>query len=262
MSGRDWEALGSQQAPSWYLDPVVARQKRDVYLGLLERWRKGTQADRILKTDLFEEAFGEDRLLPDLFPTARIVLGIDQAFSTARAAADRELHGRVAVSDVRRMGFGAETFDLVVSTSTLDHFTCREDFVASLEEISRILRPGGLLILTLDNPLNPLYAPLRWLSRTGLAPFYLGYTPSIGPLKRTLGEAGFEVGEVDWLLHNPRLISTALFLICRRVFGRRADAPVRFLLRCFGLLSKLPTRRFTACFQAVSARKRGGPDLA
>lgn len=59
------------------------------------------------------------------------------------------------------MGFAAETFDLVVSTSTLDHFTCREDLVTSLEEISRVLRPGGLLILTLDNPLNLLYPPLR-----------------------------------------------------------------------------------------------------
>jgi hypothetical protein len=109
----------------------------------------------------------------------------------------------------------------------------------------------------LDNPLNPLYAPLRWLSQSGLAPFCLGYTPSIGRLKQMLGQAGFEVCEVDWLIHNPRLISTALFLVCRRAFGRRADAPVRFLIRCFDLLSKLPSRRYTACFQAVLARKQG-----
>lgn len=261
MGGRDWEQLGRQQTPSWYLDPVVAKQKRDVHLELVGKWRRGGHAERILKTDLFEEAFGDDRFLPDLFPTARIVLGIDEAFSTAQAASRRDLCGRVAVSDVRRVAFAQETFDLVVSTSTLDHFTCREDFVASLKELHRILRPGGLLILTLDNPLNPLYPPLRWLSRTGFTPFYLGYTPSVWSLKRMLDHAGFEVGEVDWLLHNPRLISTTLFLLCRRAFGRHADAPVRFLIRLFDVLSKLPTRRFTACFQAVSAQKRNGEEM-
>ena len=121
-----------------------------------------------------------------------------------------------------------------------------------------MMRPGGLLILTLDNPANPLYAPLRWYSRTRFAPFYLGYTPRLGALKQVLGEAGFEVEQVDWLLHNPRLVSTALFLACRRLLGRWADGPVSWLLEAFGLLGRLPTRRWTACFQAVAARKVGG----
>ena len=122
-----------------------------------------------------------------------------------------------------------------------------------------MIRPGGLLILTLDNPSNPLYPPLRLLGRTRFGPFYLGYTPSMRTLKRILREAGFEVEQTGWLLHNPRLISTAGFLLLRRIFGRRAEAPITFLLRCFALMGKLPTRRWTACFQAVSARKPARP---
>ena len=122
-----------------------------------------------------------------------------------------------------------------------------------------MIRPGGLLILTLDNPANPLYTPRRLPGRTRFAPFYLGYTPSLRKLKCALREVGFEVEQVDWLLHNPRLISTALFLLLRRLFGRRADAPITFLLNCFALLGKLPTRRWTSCFQAVSARKPARP---
>jgi SAM-dependent methyltransferase len=258
MNRDAWEKLGSQSKPSWYLDPVTAKQKRDVHLELIGRWSARLAAERILKTDLFEEAFGEDRVLPGLFPGARIVAGIDISFSTAREAARRfsELAGRVAVSDVRRCGFGSGAFDLVLSTSTLDHFVCRDEFLQAVAELSRVLRPGGLLILTLDNPWNPLYAPLRWLSRITRFPFFLGYTPSMRTLKTDLRDAGFDVEEHDWLLHNPRLLSTILFLMTRKVFGKRADGGISALLEAFAFLGRLPTRRWTACFQAVAARKR------
>ena len=47
---------------SWYLDPLVARQKRDKHLALLQAWWNGGSA-MVLKTDLFEEANGYDELL-------------------------------------------------------------------------------------------------------------------------------------------------------------------------------------------------------
>ena len=201
--------------------------------------------------------------MPDIVPLADYVCGIDESFSTTRAAAMRGARGRVIVSDVRQTALKTEAFDLVISTSTLDHFTNSDDFRSAIQEIYRMIRPGGRLILTLDNPSNPLYAPLWLLSQTRFAPYYLGYSPSMRTLKRILREAGFEVEHVDWLLHNPRLISTALVLSLRRLFGRRADAPISLLLRGFALLGKLPTRRWTACFQAVSARRPAeGPLLA
>jgi hypothetical protein len=74
-------------------------------------------------------------------------------------------------------------------------------------------------------------------------------------LVRRLEEAGLEVLATDVLIHNPRLISTLLFLALRRLLGRRADAPIRTLLKLFAALGHLPTRRFTACFVAACARK-------
>jgi len=258
MNRDAWVKLGLQQRPSWYLDPLVAQQKREAHLELIGRWSAGLAAESVLKTDLFEEAFGEDRVLPGLFPGARVVAAIDASFPTAHAATCRfkELTGCVAVSDVRQCGFSAGAFDLVLSTSTLDHFVCRNEFLSAMAELSRILRPGGLMILTLDNPGNPLYAPLRWLSRTSLFPFFLGYTPSMRILKADLHKAGFDVEAQDWLLHNPRLLSTALFLMSRKVLGKHADVGISALLKAFAILGRLPTRRWTACFQAVAARKR------
>lgn len=240
------------------MDPVVAAQKRDVHLALIRKWWAATGQECVLKTDLFEEAFGEDCILPALAPGARFVCGIDTASSTARAAFLRVPQARIVACDARRMCFKPAAFHLVVSTSTLDHFENQEDFFLALREIHGLLRPGGLLILTLDNPSNPLYWPLRLLSQTRLAPFLLGYTPSLTALKRALGDSGFEVERTEWLLHNPRLISTALFLCCRKLLGRRADEPIAWLLAFFAWLGKLPTRRWTACFQAVAARKPAG----
>lgn len=251
-----WEDLGSRPQPSWYLDPLAARQKRDAHLDLIRRWWPPSHPHRILKTDLFEEAFGLDCILPAIAPRVRFACGIDQAFSTALAAARRYPASPALASDVRHLPFSSASFDLVLSTSTLDHFAHPSDFLTAIAEIHRILRPGALLILTLDNPSNPLYAPLHWFSHTPLAPFSLGYTPSLPTLRSVLDKAGFDIEHEDFLLHNPRLVSTALFLLCRRLLGRYGDLPIAVLLRAFAALHRLPTRRWTACFQAVAARKR------
>jgi SAM-dependent methyltransferase len=251
-----WDRLGHRKQPSWYLAPEVARQKRELNLGLIHRWAAGAP-QRILKTDLFEEAFGEDQLLGGLFPPDRGVYACDVAHTTARAAALRfpELAGGLLVMDVRRPAFREASLDLIISTSTLDHFASREEFRSSLAALAGMLRPGGRLILTLDNPLNPLLAPLRWYTRWRRGPFPLGYTPFLSTLRRDLEGLGLTVEAHDWLIHNPRGFSTALFLILRRLLGRRATAPISCLLAIFNLLDRLPTRRFTACFQAVAARK-------
>jgi SAM-dependent methyltransferase len=256
--GREvWETLGNQDSPSWYLHPLVARQKRDVYVDLIRRWTQGRQDRTILKTDLFEEAFGGDYLLPGLFPEARLVCGMDSAFSTARRAALRHesLSTRVAVMDAQTPAWGAGRFDLILSTSTLDHFEERAEFIRSIVALAELLRPGGLLILTLDNPLNPLYHLLRRYSRRKAAPFPLGYTPGFGTLCSDLRACGLEIGEDEWILHNPRGLSTLLFVGLQKLFGRRADGLVKGCLRTFELLGRLPTRRFTACFQSVAVYK-------
>lgn len=257
MERRIWEDLGSRPAPSWYLDPLAARQKRDVHLELIRRRTAGMCVTRALKTDLFEDAFGEDCLLEALFLDVPVVCGMDEALSTTRAAA-RRLAGRrlrTLVTDVRRLGLGARVFDVVVSPSTLDHFDGRADYLLALAEVARVLRPGGLLIITMDNPWNPLYAPLRWASRRGLLPYPLGYTPSVSRLEQDLREVGLSPEGRDWLLHNPRGVSTAVFLGLRRLLGRRADPLVGALLAAFEHLGRAPTRAVTACFHAVTARR-------
>ena len=174
-----WEELGSRAEPSWYLDPLVARQKRAVHLELAARWLPPTGIRSILKTDLFEEAFGEDHVLLDLAPSASLRCGMEESYTTTVAAARRfaALRGTLLVADIRSTGLRDSCFDAIVSTSTLDHFQTRAEFLQALDEIHRLLRPDGALLLTLDNPWNPLYPPLRLLSGTRFAPFPLAMRP-------------------------------------------------------------------------------------
>ena len=69
---------------------MVARQKADAFLGLVERWRDPAATGPTLKTDLFEEANGEDALAPgDSQRRAGRCVGLDLDLRTARRARRR-----------------------------------------------------------------------------------------------------------------------------------------------------------------------------
>jgi len=74
-------------------------------------------------------------------------------------------------------------------------------------------------------------------------------------LVRKLEAAGLEIADTDYLIHNPRVLSTLAFLTLRKIFGRSASRPIRWLLGAFAVLDRLPTRGLTSCFVAVCARK-------
>ncbi len=255
-SAREWERVGTRESPSWYLDPLVAEQRRRIHQELVWQWTRGLAIQRVLKTDSFEEAHGDDCILFDLFPRA-CSLGMDLSLSTARRAQLRSPNERVRflVSDVVNLAIRPGSIDAIVSTSTLDHLDSRGELERAIGQLADVLRPGGVLVITLDNPWNPAYAVLRLASHRGWLPFRLGYTASLSRLTRCLQDAGLEVTATGALIHNPRIVSTAFFRALRLLLGRRADVPIRALLAAFAALGRLPTRHFTACFMAACARK-------
>lgn len=260
MPDRSWEAVAARGDSSWYLDPLVAQQKRLTHLRLLRDWSAGAPPGPILKTDLFEEANGQDELLSG-FPPEATIIGMDVAPTTVVSARRRSTRASVffVVTDSRRIGLASGSVGVVFSNSTLDHFETRDEIEASIRELVRVLRPGGRLIVTLDNPKNPLYGLLRWVCRRGWAPFVVGQTASLDELTALMRSAGLEVTDTAFFIHNPRLVSTAMFIVLRRLLGRRADGPVRTLLGLFAALDRLPTRGHTACFVGACGRKGSRP---
>jgi SAM-dependent methyltransferase len=247
---------------AWYLDRVVALQKKHVHLGFIRRGVRDAEARIFLKTDLFEESGGEDQILFDLHRPGCTGIGMDMATDTVIQAARRcpapGIH--FLACDIRHPALRPGSMDLILSISTLDHVESAADFRAGLGELVQLLSPGGLLIVTLDNPQNPMYHPLRWASRRGWLPFKLGYTASMRELNRLLAQLGLEILANEWLLHNPRMISTLLCLGLRKLLRKHADRPIRALLMLFAVLGRLPTRRWTACFVAACARRPPAAD--
>jgi ubiquinone/menaquinone biosynthesis C-methylase UbiE len=86
------------------------------------------------------------RQLAARVPAAAELAGIDAApamIETARAAA-RGDRLRFSAGVAERLPFAAETFDLVVTTTSFDHWA---DQQAGLAECARVLTPGGQLVL-------------------------------------------------------------------------------------------------------------------
>ena len=230
-------------------------------------WRRHSDAvnirlfDRLLKTDLFDEAFGEG-LYPLLASRAKEVIGLDLAAQALSAAGARHPRLRAVNGDVRRLPFASDHFDIVVSNSTLDHFTDLDDIARSIRELHRVLKNGGYLLITLDNPANPLIGlrnslPFSLWSRLGLVPYFVGATLGPRPLSRLLRETGFETVDVQTVLHCPRVLAVAVAGLLAKVGGTAAQRRYLRLLSAFERLAALPTRFVTGNFVAVKARKMG-----
>jgi ubiquinone/menaquinone biosynthesis C-methylase UbiE len=230
-----------------------------VNCALLERWLAAEPCRMLLKTDLFDEAMGAG-LFPLLARHARRVTALDVAPSVLAAAGSRHPQLLAVAADVRQLPFVDETFEVVVSNSTLDHFEARDQILVALRGLHRVLCRGGRLLLTLDNLANPVVAarsvlPFALLRRLRLADYPAGATCGPWRLRRMLREAGFEVLETATLLHCLRAPAVAM---ARRLqhAGTREER-VRFLrrLRRWERLAQLPTRFLTGYYIGISARK-------
>jgi SAM-dependent methyltransferase len=254
-----WDDVAQQMIDGpHYLDDAVGRQKRYAHLHLLQRWLNGHSGEIALKTDLFEEAFGPDDLLSEVPVNHTLVIGMDVSpMIVARARDEQAQKGGQGTCylacDVRNMPLKSGSLDLILSTSTLDHFSSRQHIKDSLDELARSLSTDGLLIVTLDNGSNIFYPLLRLLSRVGLGPYHIGSTLSIKALISNLESAGLEVTDTAAIIHNPRVLVTFAAQTMHRLCPRRAGRWIRSMLRVFEHLEGRRTQYLTACFIAARA---------
>jgi len=248
---RYWEAVGAEWQASQPDHQLWRAHSDAVNRAWLASWWPQRHVERVLKTDLFDEAVGEG-LHGLLVSRARFVVGIDIALTTLRAA-------RAGIcADVRQLPFPDGAFDVCVSNSTLDHFETEEELVASLRELRRVLRPRGKLLLTLDNAANPLIAirnalPFPLLRHLGLMPYRTGVTCGPGRLRDLLRETGFDVEEMGALLHCLRALAVRRAAAVQRSgHTARRERFLAGLMKC-ERLARWPTRWLTGNLVAVKA---------
>lgn len=172
----------------------------------------------IFKTDLWDEA-KNTRILAWAGARGARAYGIDISEPTviqARAA----FHGnplRCAVSDVRELPFRDASFDAVYSMGTIEHF---DETERAVEEMARVLKPGGRAIVGVPNRHDPFLRPLLATVLQALGLYAYGYEKSYSrrALREMLERAGLTVVDETAILFIPgwlRMLDLACHSWCR-----------------------------------------------
>ncbi len=181
----------NQIAPAWYnfRHWSIFRSELEA---LASRWREG----KLLNIGC---AHG-----PDFLPFRRgfDLYGVD--FSCEMLKFARKYSQKfnftvdLSLADVSQLPYSDETFDWVISVATYHHLKGKEERQAALNELRRVLRPGGEAFITVWNHWQPRFwfkpqqvtVPWRQKGKTLQRYYYLFSYPE---LEKLVKQAGFEV---------------------------------------------------------------------
>jgi SAM-dependent methyltransferase len=178
---------------------------------------------RILKTDLWDEA-KNTRILVWAGRQGARTFGVDISepiVIQARAEFERGpgpphvLQG--AVGDVRALPFLDASFDVIYSMGTIEHF---DETELAVEEMARVLKPGGRAIVGVPNRHDPFLRPLLATVLQAVGLYGYGYEKSYSrrALRQMLEKAGMDVIAETAILFIPgwlRMLDLACHAWCR-----------------------------------------------
>lgn len=174
----------------------------------------------ILKTDLWDEA-KNTRILTWASGQGARAFGVDISAPIviqARASftpGSQKLRG--AVGDVRELPFRDASFDAIYSMGTIEHF---EETERAVDEMARVLKPGGRAIIGVPNRRDPFLRPLFVTALQAVGLYGYGYEKSYsrGALRQMLEKAGLQVVAETAILFLPgwlRMLDLACHTWCR-----------------------------------------------
>lgn len=100
------------------------------------------------------------------------------------------------VADATQLPFATATFDVVCAFSTIDHIPTPAERQKALEEMARVTRPGGHVVVTVPNRWNRYYdRTVRRMMAEGTSDFGFEYRYSPPELRRALSGTGMVVEE-------------------------------------------------------------------
>lgn len=181
----------NQVAPGWYSFRhwSIFRNELEV---LVKRWQKG----KLLNLGC---AHG-----PDFLPFTRSfdLYGVDFSAEMLRFARkySQKFNFEVDLSlaDIGCLPYSDETFDWAISVATYHHIRGKEKKKAALDELRRVLKPGGEALITVWNRWQPRFwfsrrevtVPWRKKSKILYRYYYLFSYPE---LQKQVKKAGFEI---------------------------------------------------------------------
>jgi SAM-dependent methyltransferase len=176
---------------------------------------------KILKTDLWDEA-KNTRILAWASRQGARAYGVDISPPIVEQA--RRAFGepggqplRDAVGDVRDLPFRTDSFDAIYSMGTIEHF---DETERAVEEIARVLKPGGSAIIGVPNRNDPFLRPLFVTLLQAIGMYGYGYEKSYSrrALRHMLEAAGLTIVAETAILFIPgwlRMLDLACHTWCR-----------------------------------------------
>jgi ubiquinone/menaquinone biosynthesis C-methylase UbiE len=147
----------SSLASTYNKNNYVLAGKRGKYPDIFRRHGYILEMMKGLQGRALEIGCGSGELLCSLLKRNFEVVGIDLAQSMIEASRDlvvQRCEGKrvdAAVADIENLPFRAESFDLVIAAGVIEYLASDEK---ALRGLYRILRPGGVVILSVRNKVN------------------------------------------------------------------------------------------------------------
>jgi SAM-dependent methyltransferase len=199
----EWERVASSWQDFSAARSTLYYRRREI--ALIERWLWPVAGKRVLKLDLWNEAFNT-RILHWLDAQGAEIVALDgSGVVTARARANA-LAGGVRLgllrADIRDLPLADASFDLAYTMGTIEHIA---EYRQALGELRRVLRPGGRAIVGVPHRWNLFLRPLlvNVLSAFGAYPYAPEKSFGAAELRRDLRAAGFRVLDRGGLLLTP-----------------------------------------------------------
>lgn len=108
------------------------------------------------------------------------------------------------IGDATNLVIEDEYYDVVVSFSTIDHIPGNENRVKAVKEMSRVIKPGGYLVITVPNRWDIIYSyRSNKLQKAKKAVFGYEYQFSPLELKKMIMSNGLKIIECASTIFNP-----------------------------------------------------------
>ena len=191
---------------------------------LISRWRfalEMVEATVVPGAKVLDVGCGTGAMGGGLMRRGYEVWGVDLAEAMIRYVQERLGRGRFGVGDIEHIPFRDNTFDAVVCLGVVEYLEKDEP---ALREVRRVLRPGGIAVIStpsalrpfyhidrvlagVTTPVRPLYRFVKYRLRGGPAPHPLTSRPRLHHRRyyrarwlRLLGSVGLE--PEAWICHS------------------------------------------------------------